>query len=109
MVEGLYPSNSNSEDNSESASEIYRQQLLRNQNRDFITTVMQRLFDKLALPPFETVEQARLVIKEYVQQDPSRRDYIDALIDHICKEVKLEYRDGKVVYDLDSQFLFDDT
>ena len=51
MVEGLYPSSSESSNHDEKLKE----QL----GIDYITTVMQRLYKKLNLKPFETVEQGR--------------------------------------------------
>ena len=49
---------------------------------------MRRLFYRLVLPPFETLEEARVTILEEIEQDPSLKDYIDPMIDDICKEVK---------------------
>ena len=51
---------------------------------------MQRLFYKLDLPPFESIEGARVTILEEIEQDPSLKDYIDPMIDDICQEVKAE-------------------
>ena len=49
---------------------------------------MQRLFYKLALPPFKTVDEARVTLLEEIEQDPSFKDYIDPMIDEIiCQEV----------------------
>ena len=52
--------------------------------------MMRRLFYRLVLPPFETLEEARGTILEEIEQDPSLKDYIDPLIDDICQEVKAD-------------------
>ena len=59
-------------------------------NRSYITQVMKRLFIKLDLPPFESIEGARETILEEIEQDPSLKDYIDPMIDDICQDIKAE-------------------